>query len=91
MWSRKPIRKEMLKLEGVIPRKVMEFGTYETINGGVTAGIGMTILPKSAVRQLAESGQIHMHPVPKPYRDVTTMFIRRKRCGHDQHDAIVFG
>ncbi|GEB34072.1 MULTISPECIES: LysR family transcriptional regulator [Brevibacillus] len=67
-----------MKLEGVIPRKVMEFGTYETIIGGVTAGIGMTILPKSAVRQLAESGQIHMHPVPKPYRDVTTMFIRRK-------------
>lgn len=67
-----------VELDGAIPRKVMEFGTYETIIGGVTAGIGMTILPKSAVRQLAESGQIHMHPVPKPYRDVTTMFIRRK-------------
>lgn len=38
----------------------------------------MTILPRSAVRHMAESGQVHLHAVPKPYRDVTTVFIRRK-------------
>lgn len=67
-----------MKLEGLIPKKVMEFGTYETIIGGIAAGIGMTILPRSAVRHMAESGQVHLHAVPKPYRDVTTVFIRRK-------------
>lgn len=67
-----------MKLAGLIPRKVMEFGTFDTIIGGVAAGIGITIMPKSAVRHLAESGMIHLHRVPEPYQTVSTVFIRRK-------------
>lgn len=67
-----------LKLAGLIPGKVMEFGTYDTIIGGVAAGIGITILPNSSVSSLAESGKIHIHRVPEPYREVATVFIRRK-------------
>ncbi|AWX57918.1 MULTISPECIES: LysR family transcriptional regulator [Brevibacillus] len=67
-----------MKVEGLIPKKVMEFGTFETIIGGVAAGIGITILPKSAVHHLVESGTVHIHRIPEPYHEVTTVFIRRK-------------
>ncbi|MCM3081642.1 LysR substrate-binding domain-containing protein [Brevibacillus invocatus] len=67
-----------MKLAGLIPRKVMEFGTFDTIIGGVIAGIGITILPRSSVIHLTESGRIHLHRVPEPYREVDTVFIRRK-------------
>ncbi|MGG4443027.1 LysR family transcriptional regulator [Brevibacillus fortis] len=67
-----------MKVEGLIPKKVMEFGTFETIIGGVAAGIGITILPKSAVHHLVESGAVHIHCIPEPYHEVTTVFIRRK-------------
>ncbi|QRG70767.1 LysR family transcriptional regulator [Brevibacillus choshinensis] len=67
-----------MKLEGLVPSKVMEFGTFDTIIGGVAAGIGISILPKSSVSSLAESGTIHLHRVPEPYQEVSTVFIRRK-------------
>ena len=41
-----------MKVEGIIPRKVMEFGTFGTIIGSVSAGIGVTIIPQSSVIDL---------------------------------------
>jgi len=34
-----------LKDEGVIPKQIMQFGSFETIIGSITAGIGITIVP----------------------------------------------
>lgn len=69
---------DWLKAEGIIPKKIMQFGTYETIIGGVTAGIGMTIVPKSTVSQLLQERKIHGYRIPKPFNEVSTVFIYRK-------------
>lgn len=67
-----------MKVEGLIPKQVMEFGTFGTIIGSVAAGIGITILPESSVRNLVADSTVFCHDVPDLYREITTIFIRRK-------------
>lgn len=67
-----------LRIEGIIPKQIMEFGTFGTIIGSVAAGIGITVIPESSVADLAAKGTIYCHRIPEPYQDITTVFIRRK-------------
>ncbi|MNP06176.1 HTH-type transcriptional regulator GltR [compost metagenome] len=69
-----------MRIEGIIPKQVMEFGTFGTIIGSVAAGIGITVLPESSVTDLATKGTIYCHRLPEPYQDITTVFIRRKEA-----------
>lgn len=64
--------------EGILPVKIMEFGTLEAILGCVRAGLGVTLLPKSAAGNKSGSDTVRCHPVPPEYGKVTTVFIRRK-------------
>ncbi|MFD2117476.1 LysR family transcriptional regulator [Paenibacillus yanchengensis] len=70
----------MMQLQGIVPKRVMEFGTFGTIIGSVAAGIGITVLPESSVQQYAAEGSVYLHPLPSPYDDVTTVFIWRKEA-----------
>ncbi|MFF2090785.1 LysR family transcriptional regulator [Paenibacillus sp. NPDC058174] len=67
-----------LKDEGIIPKQIMQFGSFDTIIGSITAGIGVTIVPKSSVRRLIDEGMIRGYSIPKPYHEVTTVFICKK-------------
>lgn len=67
-----------MKMEGLVPRKIMEFGTFGTIMGSVSAGIGITVFPESALEEYAAKGALYCHPIPAPYNEITTVFVRRK-------------
>ncbi|GGG52767.1 LysR family transcriptional regulator [Paenibacillus radicis (ex Gao et al. 2016)] len=67
-----------LKGEGIIPKQIMQFGSFDTIIGSITAGICVTIVPKSSVRRLIDDGTISGYSIPKPYNEVTTIFICKK-------------
>lgn len=67
-----------MKVEGIIPRKIMEFGTFGTIIGSVAAGIGVTVIPQSSVVDLVAGKVVEEHQLPEPYCDITTIFIWRK-------------
>lgn len=67
-----------LKDEGIIPKRVMELGTFDMILAGVQAGIGLTILPKTSVKNHLDLSSVFCHLVPVPYRKITTVFIHRK-------------
>ncbi|MEF2247472.1 MULTISPECIES: LysR family transcriptional regulator [unclassified Paenibacillus] len=69
-----------MKVEGIVPKQIMEFGTFGTIIGSVAAGIGITILPESSVAQYVAEKQVYAHAIPKPFHDITTVFIRRKEA-----------
>ncbi|GAA3313190.1 hypothetical protein GCM10020331_002730 [Ectobacillus funiculus] len=56
----------------------MEFGTLETIIGCVSAGLGISLLPRSIVVAHEQQGRVRSHILPDKYSLVTTMFIRRK-------------
>jgi len=67
-----------MKNDGIIAKKVMEFGTFGTIIGSVAAGIGVTVIPESSVLDLIEKEIVEAHPLPEPYSDITTIFVWRK-------------
>lgn len=65
------------KDEKIQPKKLMEFGTLETILGSVAAGLGITFVPRSSVSHLEKKGLIRCHSLPKKYSKINTVFIRR--------------
>lgn len=69
---------QWLHHEGIIPNKLMEFGTLEGIIGCVSAGLGISMLPYSVVEKYIHEGNLRYHSVPDSYGNVKTIFIYRK-------------
>ncbi|MBU0444443.1 LysR family transcriptional regulator [Bacillus amyloliquefaciens] len=68
----------ILQEEGLLPVKLMEFGILEAIIGCVSAGLGISLLPRSIIAAHEKQGRIRSHAISDKYSLVTTMFIRRK-------------
>ncbi|WKL02153.1 LysR substrate-binding domain-containing protein [Paenibacillus amylolyticus] len=68
----------VLQDEGLLPSKLMEFGTLETILACVSAGLGITLLPYSIIADYEDRGKVISHPLPAKLSSVTTMFVKRK-------------
>ncbi|MBS4197765.1 LysR family transcriptional regulator [Lederbergia citri] len=65
------------KDQNITPKKIMEFGTLETILRSVVMGLGIAFVPKSEVKQLEKDGLIQFHKLPEQYSKIKTVFIRR--------------
>ncbi|MBS4202397.1 LysR family transcriptional regulator [Bacillus sp. FJAT-49732] len=68
---------EWYKDQNISPKKIMEFGTLETILRSVVMGLGIAFVPKSEVKQLEADGLIQFHQLPEQYSKIKTVFIRR--------------
>jgi DNA-binding transcriptional LysR family regulator len=68
----------LLRDNGLLPMKVIEFSTQEGILGLVRSGFGVTLLPKSTLKPMEGDDELAWHPLPLPYGDVPTVFIRRR-------------
>jgi DNA-binding transcriptional LysR family regulator len=69
---------EWLHHEGVIPEKIMEFGTLDGIIGCVSAGLGISLLPRSVVDKHVNDDLLIQHSIPNRFGKVKTLFIYRK-------------
>ena len=67
-----------LESKGIIPTRMMELNTLDGIMGCVQAGLGVSLLPKTATDQLNQSKTITRFPLPEPYGKVQTWFIHHK-------------
>ncbi|HWL25193.1 MAG TPA: LysR family transcriptional regulator [Ureibacillus sp.] len=65
------------KDQSITPKKVLEFGTLETILRSVAMGLGVSFVPKSAVSHMEQSRLIQCHTLPDKYSKIKTVFIRR--------------
>lgn len=65
------------KDQSITPKKVMEFGTLETILSSVAVGLGITFVPKSTIAHLENKGLVQCHSLPTKYSKINTVFIRR--------------
>lgn len=63
--------------QNLAPRRVLEFGTLETILQSVTMGLGISFVPYSAVTRLVEAGAVRAFRLPERYSHVKTVFIHR--------------
>ncbi|WP_420769055.1 LysR family transcriptional regulator [Parageobacillus thermoglucosidasius] len=69
---------EWLNAEKIVPNKIMEFGSLETILGCVNAGLGITLLPKTVIDRFQYHYSLSCYEIPKEFAEVTTFFIQRK-------------
>ena len=72
--------REWLRDEQVVPTKIMELGTLETILGSVYSGLGVTFIPYSVVQHHEAQGLIQCHHLPEKYSKIDTLFICRKEA-----------
>lgn len=68
----------ILAKRGVVPLRRLDFGTIDGILGCVTAGLGVSLLPKKVVWHARRSGQIAIHELSPAEARVDTVFVRRR-------------
>ncbi|CAI6085157.1 HTH-type transcriptional regulator YofA [Paenibacillus sp. JJ-100] len=66
---------DFLKTRGIQLLNVMEYGTLDTILHGVTAGLGVSLLPRSSVVQAASRGEVELVSLPDPYSRLEVGFV----------------
>ena len=67
---------EVLARRGTVVVRRLDFGTVAGIIGCVSAGVGITLLPKSVAAAAHCAGQVAIHELPADEAQVDTVFIR---------------
>ena len=68
----------LLAERGVANPRRLEFGTLDGIIGCVSAGIGVTLLPRVVVVRAARDGRVALHRLPSREARIETVLIRRR-------------
>ncbi|MDF2684812.1 MAG: LysR family transcriptional regulator [Brevibacillus sp.] len=69
---------QWLSEENVGPLNIMEFGTIEAIIGGVAAGLGVSLLSHSSVRNWEDAGKVRCFRIPERYRHSVVSFVYQR-------------
>ena len=69
---------DILARRGVPAPRILEFGTLEAIFACVSAGLGVTLLPRSLVGPVWREGHVALHQLPPADALVETVFVRRR-------------
>ncbi|MFC3769027.1 LysR family transcriptional regulator [Paenibacillus sp. GCM10012303] len=67
-----------LRDNGLTSFPIMEYGTLEVIISGVSAGLGVSMLPQSSIAKAEEAGIIVSHSLPEDYRNLQVWFVYRQ-------------
>jgi DNA-binding transcriptional LysR family regulator len=70
----------MLARRGIVGVRQLEFGTLEAIIACVSAGLGVTLLPKALSGSVWEHGRVRAHPLLDKEGFVETVFIRHREA-----------
>lgn len=68
----------ILNRNGIKANRVMELGTLEVIVGTVSAGLGITLLPRAVLNLVSPKGSVRAHRVIDEDCRVQTLFVRRR-------------
>ncbi|MBS5911003.1 MAG: LysR family transcriptional regulator [Paenibacillus macerans] len=67
-----------LRGTGLTAYQIMEFGTLAVILDGVSAGLGVSMLPRSSIAKAEEAGKVAFHSLPEEYRNLEVWFVYRQ-------------
>jgi DNA-binding transcriptional LysR family regulator len=70
----------LLARRGIAVPRLMEFGTLEAIFGCVSAGLGITLLPRALIGPVWLAGRVSLHRLPPEEAMVSTVFIHRREA-----------
>ncbi|CAG7617807.1 LysR family transcriptional regulator [Paenibacillus allorhizosphaerae] len=76
--SYREVLEDWLRANGLTQSIIMEFGTLEAIIGGVSAGLGISMMPKAVIRKHEADGLVRTYEIEPSYRHMKTEFITRK-------------
>lgn len=76
--SYRQLLETMLAKRGIVDVRQLEFGTLEAIYGAVSAGLGITLLPKSLIGSVWRDGRVRVHEVSAAESLIDTVFIQRQ-------------
>jgi DNA-binding transcriptional LysR family regulator len=76
--SYREILERWLRSSGFMKSIIMEFGTLEAIIGGVSAGLGISLLPRSVIHKHEAEGSVRTYAMPDSFGHMKTEFITRK-------------
>jgi len=68
----------ILARRGIVNVRRLEFGTLEAIISCVSAGLGVTLLPKALIGTIWRDHRVRLHPLPPDEGRVETVFISRR-------------
>ena len=80
--SYRQILENILIKRGAVGIRHLEFGTLEAIYGSVSAGLGITLLPKSLIGTVWRDRGVAVHEIAEAESRITTVFVYR-------HDALI--
>ena len=66
---------------GLVAQEPLEFGSIDAIIACVSAGVGISLLPRGVVARARQEGLVGVHEIPPAFSHVETVFVRR----HDSH------
>jgi LysR family transcriptional regulator, cell division regulator len=69
----------LLARRGIVVQRQLEFGTLEAIFGCVSAGLGITLLPRALVGGVCEAGRVSAHTLPRGDAMVDTVCVRHRQ------------
>jgi LysR family transcriptional regulator, cell division regulator len=70
----------MLAQRGIVGVRQLEFGTLEAIISCVSAGLGVTLLPRALLGSVWKEGRVRVHALPDSEKWVETVFIRHREA-----------
>lgn len=76
--SYREILESWLQSNGSAQPVIMEFGTLEAIVGGVSAGLGISLLPRAVLRATGKENAMRAHEMPGTANRMHTTFVIRK-------------
>ncbi|MDD3221416.1 MAG: LysR family transcriptional regulator [Clostridia bacterium] len=76
--SYRRILEQWLKDQNIFSENVMEFDSLGAIIASISAGLGISLFPESAVRAYASGGILTCHEIPPEYALVPIVFVYRK-------------
>jgi DNA-binding transcriptional LysR family regulator len=67
----------LLASMGLLVPEPLEFGSIDGIIACVSAGVGITLLPRGVVADAWQEGRVAVHELPTAFSQVETVFVRR--------------
>jgi DNA-binding transcriptional LysR family regulator len=76
------LAEQWLRSTGIAPVRLLELGSLEGILACVGAGLGVTLLPRSAVEHHRSPEDIRLHSLDKPHSEIIIGLIRHRDAPH---------
>ncbi|MFJ5298917.1 LysR substrate-binding domain-containing protein [Pseudomonas sp. NPDC088368] len=74
---------------GMVAPEPLEFGSIDAIIACVSAGVGITLLPRGVAAHAWQEGLVAVHEIPPAFAQVETVFVRRLD-GHFSSALVTF-